>query len=197
MDQDTTEKDFKEGYGKEEEYVTRPPEKQSPPTDEERAIMFLRNAYEDKETPDKKEIKAALETILNKDEISNKEVGKLVSEAVGEKQAPPSNKDYDYVGYEQALKEGKIKAREGEDAHYPDTFKMPSHITFSDQSQYSNEFEKGGKWISGGKDQNLFIPSEHNLKNTSPEKLAEHFSNYEKKGTYILLPDGTTVEGSK
>jgi len=104
--------------------------------------------------------------------------------------------DYDYEGYKDAVKRGEIKQREGEGEHYPDTYKLPNHITFSDQSKYSTEQTPGGTWV-GQEPYYYFHPSEHNLKNTSPGKMAEYFHNYEKRGTHVVLPDGRIVEGTQ
>ena len=47
--------------------------------------------------------------------------------------------DYDYAGYRNAVAKGLVKPKEGEEDHYPDTFKLPNHVTFSNESMYSNE----------------------------------------------------------
>ena len=104
--------------------------------------------------------------------------------------------DYDYEGYKNAVKRGEIKPRKGEEDHYPDTYKLPNHPTFSDQSKYSNEKTPGGTWV-GQEPYYYFHPSEHNLKNKSPDELGEYFHNIEKKGTHVVLPDGRIIEGTK
>jgi hypothetical protein len=114
---------------------------------------------------------------------------------VGEKEN--LSDDYDYAGYDRAVAQGLIESRAGEEAHYPDTFKLPNHITFSEQSKYSNEKTPGGRWMETEGGRYYFHPSEHNLKNTSPDAMAEYFKNYEKKGTSVVLPDGRIIEGSR
>jgi hypothetical protein len=42
-----------------------------------------------------------------------------------------------------------------------------------------------------------FHPSKHNLVNTPPDKMADYFRNYEKKGTSVVLPDGRIIEGTR
>jgi hypothetical protein len=105
--------------------------------------------------------------------------------------------DYDMEGYKAAVKSGKIKPRVGEEDHYPDTYKLPNHPTFSEQSIYSNADTQGGKWQEGEGGRYYFHPSEHNLKNRSPDELGEYFHNIEKKGTHVVLPNGHLVEGTK
>jgi hypothetical protein len=51
--------------------------------------------------------------------------------------------DYDYAGYvKNAL--GSMSLGEG-GMHWPDTYKLPAHQTFSDQSQYANP--SAGSWM--------------------------------------------------
>jgi hypothetical protein len=115
----------------------------------------------------------------------------------GFKEGGVIHSDYDMEGYKAAVKSGKIKPRAGEEDHYPDTYKLPNHPTFSEQSKYSNADAQGGKWQEGEGGRYYFHPSEHNLKNRSPEKLSEYFVNQEKKGTHLVLPSGELVEGTK
>jgi hypothetical protein len=115
----------------------------------------------------------------------------------GFKEGGVIHSDYDMEGYKAAVKSGKIKPRAGEEDHYPDTYKLPNHPTFSEQSKYSNADAQGGKWQKGEEGRYYFHPSEHNLKNKSPEKLSEYFVNQEKKGTHLVLPTGELVEGTK
>ena len=115
----------------------------------------------------------------------------------GFKEGGVIHSDYDMEGYKAAVKSGKIKPRVGEEDHYPDTYKLPNHPTFSEQSKYSNADTQGGKWQEGDEGRYYFHPSEHNLRNRSPEKLSEYFVNKEKKGTHLVLPTGELVEGTR
>jgi len=105
--------------------------------------------------------------------------------------------DYDYAAYNRAVSQGLVKPRKGEEDHYPDTYKLPTHVTFSDQSVHSNEKTPGGHWMEAEDDRYYFHPSEYNLKNTPPDALGDYFRNYEKKGTSVVLPDGRIIEGTK
>lgn len=68
--------------------------------------------------------------------------------------------------------------------HWPDTYKLPSHITFSDESQYNDggaghwEKMKDGKWS--------FTPGPTNLKYHSMNELRSYFKKYE--------PDSVLIE---
>ena len=103
------------------------------------------------------------------------------------------NADYDMTGYH--AKYGAPK--KAEDEHYTDEFKLPNHITFSDQSRYHNDSQQGGQWQQAGNDRYLFKPSAFNLSQHSPDEYADYFANYERKGTAIQLPDGRIIVGSK
>ena len=81
--------------------------------------------------------------------------------------------------------------------HLTDEFKMPNHTTFSSGSSYSAPDMQGGQWQSGGKDRWNFQPSELNLQNRSAKDLADYFANEERKNTFITLPNGQLVEGSR
>ena len=87
---------------------------------------------------------------------------------------PQSTRDYDMRG---AFKAGIGAAGNG---HYPDTYKKPNHITFSDQSIYhGKDGNFGGKWekLEGGKW--AFTPGPTNIKNYSMEQLADYFRRFE------------------
>ena len=124
------------------------------------------------------------------------EVGKKKPEGFKEG-GEVEHSDYDMEGYMAAVKSGKINPRIGEEDHYPDTYKLPNHPTFSEQSKYSNADTQGGKWQEGEEGRYYFHPSEYNLKNRSPDELGEYFHNQEKKGTHVVLPNGHLVEGTK
>jgi hypothetical protein len=104
--------------------------------------------------------------------------------------------DYDIDAYKAAVKRGDISDTMATGGHGPDTFKLPNHPTFSEESVHSNEKTQGGRWI-GADPYYYFHPSEHNLKNKSPDELGEYFHNREKKGTHVVLPDGRIIEGTK
>ena len=80
--------------------------------------------------------------------------------------------DYDYEGFKAS---GKAQAANG---HYPDTFKLPNHMTFSSESKYSKPGQEGGKW-SQVDDKWHYAPSEWNLKQHSAEDMQAYFKKTE------------------
>jgi len=72
------------------------------------------------------------------------------------------------------------------DTHAPDTFKLPNHITFSDESMYHNDKTLGGKWsFENGKD--VFYASSLNIKNAGgAEKLQKYFNENEPNVKLII-----------
>ena len=74
-----------------------------------------------------------------------------------------------------------------EKEHAPDTYKKPNHITFSNESMYHNDKNKGGRWAFEN-NQDIFYASPLNVKNAGGEdKLKEYFNNNE-KGVKLVLP---------
>jgi hypothetical protein len=55
--------------------------------------------------------------------------------------------DYDMRGYYKALQDGKVKRRESNEEHFPDTFKTPYHESFSSESRYATP--DAPRWIEG------------------------------------------------
>ena len=76
--------------------------------------------------------------------------------------------DYDYEGFKAS---GKAQAANG---HYPDTFKLPNHMTFSTESKYSKPGQEGGKW-SQVEGKWHYAPSEWNLKQHSADEMRAYF----------------------
>ncbi len=71
--------------------------------------------------------------------------------------------------------------------HGNDQFKKPNHPTFSTGSQYSGvDGYQGGTWGENG-----FVPSETNLRMSSPSWLANYFSKVE-PGIGLMMPIGGT-----
>ena len=103
--------------------------------------------------------------------------------------------DYDYKGY--IDKHGTLPDR-GK-GHLDDEFKMPSHMTFSSGSKYSNEKTRGGEWSYKDKDGNPmeetekggvwhFKASPFNLKMHSREDLQDYLQLNE-KGNVVDFPE--------
>ena len=104
------------------------------------------------------------------------------------------NPDYDMPGYVKAY--GPLDQSHGE--HGSDEYKLPNHITFSNQSRYADpNLLQGGDWRRGGAALWSFTPSEYNLEQYSPNQYARYFANQERKGTFVTLPDGRRIEGTR
>lgn len=78
--------------------------------------------------------------------------------------------------------------------HFDDTFKMPSHPTFSDESRYSTPENPGGRWVDVGHGKWRFEASPANLENMGPDQLMSYFDRVE-PGNTLRLPDGTEYVG--
>ena len=103
----------------------------------------------------------------------------------GGKNTSEEEQDYDLRGYYKAG--GKLTPG----AHLPDTFKKPSHPTFSEESKYSGPGNEGGKWIKDKKGNYLgFQPGPANLQYRTPEQIQEYFDKYE-PGLKLYWPPGT------
>lgn len=66
------------------------------------------------------------------------------------------------------------------ETHLPDIYKKPNHITFSEESKYSNDINKGGRWV----DENgvkYFSPSNNTVKLYGEKYLKDYFNKYEKE----------------
>jgi len=119
----------------------------------------------------------------------------------------PDSPDYNTQAY--VNKYGEPDQSKGQ--HLTDEFKLPNHMTFSDQSSYSNPYDmQGGAWQRGGSpdfekpDGTIvptkywnFAPSQFNMTQHSPNELAKYFTTRENKGTYLTLPEGRIVQGGK
>jgi hypothetical protein len=100
---------------------------------------------------------------------------------------PKQQQDYDTLGY--IAKYGMLPDQsKGE--HLTDEFKMPNHMTFSDESMYSNPTTQGGNWKQGGQDLWAYTPSEFNLKTTPLKDLMKYFQRIENPGTALNMPNG-------
>lgn len=89
--------------------------------------------------------------------------------------------DYDLKSYYDSLKynpgeAGKYDPKTTE-AHLPDTYKLPNHPTFSQDSMYHIPgIQEGGKWSEGKDKKWNFKPSDLNLQNMSAEHLQDYFN---------------------
>ena len=113
--------------------------------------------------------------------------------------------DYDMVGY--TIANGLPDQRNGQ--HLTDTYKLPNHPTFSQDSMYSAPGQQGGQWkqLAPYKDMPQdrwdaapgryeFMPSPANSQFRTPNQLADYIQRYETRGTYLKTPLGY-VQGSR
>lgn len=80
--------------------------------------------------------------------------------------------DYDY----DAARAAGVK--QGPSGHWPDTYKLPNHITFSTDSKYSKPGQEGGTW-SQADGKWHYKPSAFVLTQHSPEELKGYFGKNE------------------
>lgn len=85
---------------------------------------------------------------------------------------PNSDPDYDYANA--AAAGVKPDARN----HLPDTYKLPNHITFSDDSIYAGDDGGAGQWRRVGSVWH-FTPGTTNLRYHSMDELRDYFKKYE------------------
>ena len=88
--------------------------------------------------------------------------------------------DYDMEG---ALRDG---VKPGANGHFPDTYKLPNHITFSTDSKYSNEKTPGGVWAHEADGKWAYTPSEYVLQQHPAEELKQYFRDREPDAKLIL-----------
>lgn len=82
-------------------------------------------------------------------------------------------RDYDMEG---ALRAG---IKPDEFGHMPDTYKLPNHMTFSEDSVYSTPEQRGGRWIEGEDGQWVFWPSEYNMAQHPMSEMQDYFERVE------------------
>ena len=87
--------------------------------------------------------------------------------------------NYDYV----AARAAGLKP--DEHGHMPDTYKLPNHITFSDESKYSSPEHQGGHWKHIEGNHWEFTPGPENLKYHSIQELRDYFKQMEPESTLI------------
>jgi hypothetical protein len=61
--------------------------------------------------------------------------------------------------------------------HGTDTYKLPNHMTFSNESKYSNDQHKGGTWETTPDGRYTFTPTEWNIKNAGGKENLERWWN--------------------
>lgn len=93
--------------------------------------------------------------------------------------------DYDYDGARAA------GVKQGPNGHWPDTYKLPNHITFSSDSKYSKPGQEGGTW-SQADGKWHYKPSAFVLSQHSPEELKSYFSRNESDSVLDLPAQSST-----
>lgn len=73
--------------------------------------------------------------------------------------------------------------------HLPDTYKLPNHMTFSDESQYSTPEHTGGQWRQDGNGRWVFWASPYNMNTQGAATIAEYFRQREPDSTLVLPID--------
>jgi len=125
----------------------------------------------------------ATEDILKKDDENEKQI--TVAEHINS--LPEEERlrgDYDYDTYSKE-KEGELSKPYISGQHFTSKYKRPNHPTFSDESIYHNDKQKGGQWYQyNGKW--YFQPSEYNLTQYSKEELQKYFKEREKDAVLVL-----------
>jgi len=104
---------------------------------------------------------------------------------VGPKQSVRNAPDYDMPGY--IAKYGQPDQSKGQ--HLTDEFKLPNHMTFSTDSKYSNDTQKGGEW----RQQNgvwHFYASPFNLQMHTAQELQDYFRRAEPNSVLHLPQEG-------
>ncbi|HUT60719.1 MAG TPA: hypothetical protein VNA25_22975, partial [Phycisphaerae bacterium] len=101
-------------------------------------------------------------------------------------ESEPSVEDYDYAG---ARKAG---IKPGPNGHWPDTYKLPNHITFSKDSKYSTDETPGGTWAKDPKGNWSYTPSDFVLSQHSPDELEAYFKAHEPDARLVMpwSPEG-------
>ena len=92
--------------------------------------------------------------------------------------------DYDMPGY--IIKYGVPDQSKGQ--HLTDEFKLPNHITFSDDSIYHSDETPGGKWRKESGGQWSYTPSDYVLSQHPAEELKSYFDTYE-PDSILNLPE--------
>lgn len=92
--------------------------------------------------------------------------------------------DYDLRGAWKAMATGQIAP--SANGHLPDTFKKPNHITFSNESIYSNEYMPGGSWVPLEGGRFMFMPSQYNAQFHSADVYKTYFEQNEPNAQVVL-----------
>lgn len=102
----------------------------------------------------------------NKPDPTNSYAGSMSRDVMGG--------DYDYGAFKMSGQQ------QSDNGHYPDTYKLPNHMTFSEESQYSGkDGNEGGHWSQLGEDRWSFKPGATNYQNHSSDDMQDYFKAVE------------------
>ena len=99
--------------------------------------------------------------------------------------------DYDMRGW---WKEHGNEPPQGAEAHWPDTYKLPTHPTFSNESKYSTPENEGGTWAKAG-DKDVFIAGPANVRN-GIEKTREYLAQNDPNVQLVVPQSAIDVGGT-
>jgi hypothetical protein len=99
------------------------------------------------------------------------------------------DQDYDLQGYYNKYGNRGLAAN----GHLPDEFKKPNHVTFSNESVYSNPKTPGGQW---SEQNNVwhFKPSDYNINNVGADSLRNYFKQNEPDSKLDMKEKGGTMK---
>ena len=96
---------------------------------------------------------------------------------------------YDYEGFwnDEQLRNEWINEEDKNPgkAHFPDTYKLPSHPTFSTDSKYSNSATEGGQWNKDGTGHWTYTTSPYVESRSSLQELQDYFRKNEPGVTLV------------
>jgi len=93
--------------------------------------------------------------------------------------------DYDYDAWKKANPGAEMTPGQ----HYPDTYKLPNHMTFSDESIYHGQNgAQGGHWGTDEQGNDTFTPGRTNLEQHTMGELRDYFQRVEPNAK-LLPPD--------
>ena len=104
------------------------------------------------------------------------------NESLGYRELSSDSLDYDMDAWKKANPNAEMKPGQ----HYPDTYKLPNHMTFSDDSIYSGQNgNEGGHW---GKEDNkwTFTPGKTNLQYHTIGEMKDYFKKVEPDSKLII-----------
>jgi hypothetical protein len=93
--------------------------------------------------------------------------------------APEPEADYDYAAAQRA------GVQPDERGHMPDTYKLPNHITFSDESMYHGDENEGGHWSQLADDRWSFTPGPANLQHHTMQEMRDYFKKHEPDAVFM------------